>query len=163
MNFKPSNGLNPSLRSMKLLTVVGARPQFIKAAMMSRALMRFGVTETILHTGQHYDFKMSELFFDELSLACPKYNLGVGSGSHGKQTSRMLEGIEAVLLDLRPDMVMTYGEHEFYSGGNASRRPNSIFPYPTSRPVCALSTARCRKRLTGSWLITWPIFYSPQP
>jgi UDP-GlcNAc3NAcA epimerase len=110
VNFKPSNGLNPWLRSMKLLTVVGARPQFIKAAMMSRALMRFGVTETILHTGQHYDFKMSELFFDELSLACPKYNLGVGSGSHGKQTSRMLEGIEAVLLDLRPDMVMTYGD-----------------------------------------------------
>jgi UDP-GlcNAc3NAcA epimerase len=95
---------------MKLLTVVGARPQFIKAAMMSRALMRFGVTETIVHTGQHYDFKMSELFFDELNLPCPKYNLGVGSGSHGKQTSRMLEGIEALLLDLRPDMVMTYGD-----------------------------------------------------
>jgi len=95
---------------MKLVTVVGARPQFIKAAMVSRALMRSGVTETLVHTGQHYDFKMSELFFAELNLACPEYNLGVGSGSHGRQTSRMLEGIEAVLLDLRPDMVMTYGD-----------------------------------------------------
>lgn len=95
---------------MKLLSVVGARPQFVKAAMMSRALMRSGVSETLVHTGQHYDFTMSELFFAELDLPCPEYNLGVGSGSHGKQTSRMLEGIEAILLEARPDMVLTYGD-----------------------------------------------------
>jgi UDP-GlcNAc3NAcA epimerase len=95
---------------VKLLSVVGARPQFIKAAIMSQALLRSGVTEIMVHTGQHYDFKMSDLLFSELALPCPQFNLSVGSGNHGWQTSRMLEGIEAILLDLRPEMVMTYGD-----------------------------------------------------
>lgn len=97
-------------RSIKLVSIIGARPQFIKAAIMSQALLRSGVTEILVHTGQHYDFKMSDLFFSELALPCPEFNLLVGSGNHGWQTSRMLEGIEAILLDLRPDMVMTYGD-----------------------------------------------------
>jgi UDP-GlcNAc3NAcA epimerase len=93
-----------------VLSIVGARPQFIKAAVVSRALDSAGVTDVILHTGQHYDFNMSGLFFDELHIASPRYNLGVGSGPHGMQTGRMLEGIEKALEETRPDMVLLYGD-----------------------------------------------------
>jgi UDP-GlcNAc3NAcA epimerase len=93
-----------------VVSILGARPQFVKAAVVSRALVVAGVREIILHTGQHYDFEMSALFFDELGLPSPEYNLGVGSGSHGVQTGRMLEAIETVLLDVCPDMVLTYGD-----------------------------------------------------
>lgn len=98
---------------MKILTIVGARPQFIKAAAISRAIgARFStqVEEHLLHTGQHYDDVMSQVFFDELGLAQPRYNLGVGSGSHGWQTARMLEGIEQVLLNDHYDGVLIYGD-----------------------------------------------------
>lgn len=96
---------------MKVATVVGARPQFVKAAIVSRAFRQFtAVEEVLLHTGQHYDDQMSKIFFEELELPKPAYDLGVGSGSHGQQTARMLEGIEAALLDLRPDAVLLYGD-----------------------------------------------------
>ena len=78
---------------MKLLTVIGARPQFIKAAPFSEKF-RKGNEEILVHTGQHYDANMSDIFFEELMIPKPDYNLGVGSGSHGKQTAKMLEGIE---------------------------------------------------------------------
>jgi UDP-GlcNAc3NAcA epimerase len=77
---------------------------------VSRALVVAGVSEVVVHTGQHYDFYMSALFFNELDLPPPKYNLGIGSGLHGVQTGRMLEAIEAVLLDVRPEMVLVYGD-----------------------------------------------------
>ena len=94
---------------MRILTIVGARPQFVKAAVVSRALS--GRAEEILvHTGQHYDFNMSELFFRELALAAPAYNLGIGSGSHGEQTGRMLGAIEEVLGKETPDLVLVYGD-----------------------------------------------------
>jgi UDP-GlcNAc3NAcA epimerase len=94
---------------MKIVTVVGARPQFIKAAPVSRVLK--GVAEEILvHTGQHYDPMMSDIFFSELGIAHPKFHLGVGSGSHGLQTGRMLSAIEEVLISERPDWVMVYGD-----------------------------------------------------
>ena len=83
---------------MKILTVVGARPQFIKAAPVGRALRLAGVHEVLLHTGQHYDHLMSEVFFEELGISEPDYNLGVGSGTHAAQTAAMLTGIESVLL-----------------------------------------------------------------
>jgi UDP-GlcNAc3NAcA epimerase len=96
---------------MKILTVVGARPQFVKAAVVSRALLGIaGVTETIVHTGQHFDDNMSTIFFDELSIPRPKHNLGVGGGSHASNTGRMMEGIEQLMLSDQPDFVLVYGD-----------------------------------------------------
>jgi UDP-N-acetylglucosamine 2-epimerase len=94
---------------MRVLTVVGARPQFIKAAMVSRQL-RDPHTELLVHTGQHYDAAMSEAFFHELELPNPDLNLEVGSGSHGWQTARMLESLEPALLEHEPDGVIVYGD-----------------------------------------------------
>ena len=94
---------------MKIVTVIGARPQFIKASPVSRAL-RGRHQEILVHTGQHYDFSMSQIFFDELEIPAPDVNLGVGSGLHGAQTAAMLEGIERVLLSERPDLVLVYGD-----------------------------------------------------
>jgi UDP-GlcNAc3NAcA epimerase len=96
---------------LRIVTVVGARPQFIKAAMVSKALRATPTMEEItVHTGQHYDDQMSRVFFAELGIADPLYNLGIGSGTHGSQTGRMLEGIEAVLLKERPDGVLVFGD-----------------------------------------------------
>ncbi len=98
---------------MKILTVVGARPQFIKAAAFSRALLArsvAGVTEVLVHTGQHYDQKMSDVFFEELGIAAPAYNLAISGGTHGAMTGRMLEALEQVLLEQRPDWVLIYGD-----------------------------------------------------
>lgn len=94
---------------MKVLTVLGARPQFIKAAPVSRAL-RKSHTEIIVHTGQHYDANMSDIFFEELHIPKPDYHLGVGSGNHGKQTGQMLADIEAIILDEKPDYLLVYGD-----------------------------------------------------
>ena len=94
---------------MRLASIVGARPQFVKAAVVSRAL-RQQHEELIIHTGQHYDYNMSAQFFDELAIPAPDYHLGCGSGSHGAQTARMLESIEQVLIKERPDWVVVYGD-----------------------------------------------------
>lgn len=96
---------------MKIMTIVGARPQFIKAAVVSSALAQTGrINELIVHTGQHYDDQMSRVFFDELGIPRPAFNLEVGSGSHGAQTGRILESLEQVLLDEKPDLVLIYGD-----------------------------------------------------
>ena len=94
---------------MKLVTIIGARPQFIKAAPFSERF-RTSHEEVLVHTGQHYDANMSAVFFEELGMPKPHYNLGVGSGSHGKQTARMLEGIEEVLLKEKPEGLLVYGD-----------------------------------------------------
>ena len=94
---------------MRVLTVLGARPQFIKAAPVSR-ILRQHHEEFLLHTGQHYDDAMSDLFFRQLSIPTPDANLEVGSGSHGSQTGAMLTGIEVVAVDYRPDWVLVYGD-----------------------------------------------------
>jgi UDP-GlcNAc3NAcA epimerase len=95
---------------MKILTVIGARPQFIKSAPVSRALAGFGITECMVHTGQHYDPKMSDIFFRELELSAPNYHLGIGSGPHGQQTGRMMEKLEAVVMKEAPDWILVYGD-----------------------------------------------------
>lgn len=95
---------------MKVVTVVGARPQFIKAAPVSKALREAGHQEFLLHTGQHYDYGMSQVFFDELGLPEPDANLNVRSGNHGQQTGQMLIGIEDILLKEKPDWVLVFGD-----------------------------------------------------
>ncbi|CDQ41104.1 MULTISPECIES: non-hydrolyzing UDP-N-acetylglucosamine 2-epimerase [Virgibacillus] len=96
---------------MKILTVVGARPQFIKASMLSKAIQSEGKMEEILvHTGQHYDANMSTIFFNQLKLPKPDYYLGIGSGSHGEQTANMLAKLESIMISMEPDIVLVYGD-----------------------------------------------------
>jgi UDP-GlcNAc3NAcA epimerase len=110
-------------QAIKLATILGARPQFIKAAPVSRAIANSSsstsgigasadlhIDEVLIHTGQHYDEEMSDVFFKSLKLKAPKHNLHVGSASHGKQLGRMIEGLEAVLEDEHPDLVLVYGD-----------------------------------------------------
>ena len=97
----------------KIVTIIGARPQIIKSAALSRAIKKHfstSITEIIVHTGQHYDENMSQVFFDELGIPAPNYNLNVGSGSHGKQTAIMISGIEEILLNEKPDAIVLYGD-----------------------------------------------------
>jgi len=98
---------------MKLLTVVGARPQFVKAAVLSRYIRNnpsCGVSEILLHTGQHYDHNMSDVFFEEMDIPQPDISLHIGSGNHGKMTGLMLARIEEVILEQKPDVVLVYGD-----------------------------------------------------
>jgi UDP-GlcNAc3NAcA epimerase len=101
------------LKKSKILTIVGARPQIIKAAAISREIHTFfsdKIQEVILHTGQHYDANMSGIFFSELGIPQPDYNLNVGSGLHGEQTALMIKGIERVIVEEKPDLVLVYGD-----------------------------------------------------
>lgn len=98
---------------MHILTVIGARPQFIKAAVLSRYLRdnsSLGIKETLVHTGQHYDQNMSDVFFKEMDIPQPDVNLHLGSGTHGKMTGAMLAGIEELLLEKKPDALLVYGD-----------------------------------------------------
>ena len=94
---------------MRVASIVGTRPQFIKLASVSRALRQWH-EEIIIHTGQHYDYEMSALFFEELTIPAPDYHLGIGSGLHGAQTGRMLEALEKVFMQDPPDWVIVYGD-----------------------------------------------------
>ncbi len=98
---------------IKLINIVGARPQIIKASAISRAIRKYfsnSINEIIVHTGQHYDKELSDIFFDELEIHKPHYNLNVGSAGHGRQTSLMITGIEEILLKEEPDCVLLYGD-----------------------------------------------------
>ena len=93
------------------MTIVGARPQFIKAALVSRAMREHGgIEEVMVHTGQHFDANMSAAFFDELSIPDPQYNLGVGGGTHAQNTGRMMEGLERVMTQRSPELVVVFGD-----------------------------------------------------
>ena len=96
---------------MKVLTVLGARPQFIKAATVSRAIKaRDDIEEIIVHTGQHYDANMSDVFFEQLDIPRPHHNLNISGLAHGEMTGRMLEGIEKLIQQEQPDWVLVYGD-----------------------------------------------------
>lgn len=96
---------------VKIVTIVGARPQFIKAAVVSRAIAASDkITEVIIHTGQHFDPGMSDIFFNELQIPTPAYNLAIGGGTHGQNTGRMIEAIESILIKEKPDWVVVYGD-----------------------------------------------------
>jgi UDP-GlcNAc3NAcA epimerase len=98
---------------IKLLTVIGARPQIIKAAALSRAIKNtfsFQIKEYIIHTGQHYDTNMSDVFFEELGIPTPDFNLQIGSGSHGETTGKMIVALEKLMLEIKPDYVIVYGD-----------------------------------------------------
>ena len=99
---------------MKICTVIGARPQFVKAAALSSKIIelknKYDIEEVIIHTGQHYDALMSEIFFNQLNIPREKYNINVGSASHAVQTAKMLEKIEKIIISEKPDIVLTYGD-----------------------------------------------------
>lgn len=111
---------------LKIVTIIGARPQIIKAAALSRAIKtKYSqhIQEIIVHTGQHYDANMSQVFFDELGIPAPDYNLNVGSGSHGKQTATMITGIEEILLKEQPNAIVLYGDtNSTLAGGVAASK-----------------------------------------
>jgi UDP-GlcNAc3NAcA epimerase len=111
---------------MKILTVIGARPQFIKASSLSREIALIAsVDEVIVHTGQHYDSNMSDVFFQELDIPKPTYSLGIGGGSHGSQTGEMLIKIEEVILKEKPDYLLVYGDtNSTLAGALASSKLN---------------------------------------
>ena len=106
-----------------VVTILGARPQFIKAAPVSKALAAAGIDEVMIHTGQHFDDNMSELFFRELDIRKPKYNLEINGLSHGAMTGRMLEEIEKILVEEKPDLVIVYGDtNSTLAGGLAASK-----------------------------------------
>ena len=111
---------------MKILTIVGARPQFIKAAAVSHTFRNFHeIEEIILHTGQHFDKGMSEVFFEDLGIPDPKYNLNLGGLSHGAMTGQMLEAIERICINEKPDTVLVYGDtNSTLAGALAAKKLN---------------------------------------
>ena len=102
---------------LSILTIIGSRPQFIKAAPVSSALRNTGINEVIVNTGQHYDFNMSEIFINELNISKPDYNLSVGSSSHAKQTSEIICKVEEIILTVKPHAVLVYGDTNSTLGG----------------------------------------------
>ena len=98
-------------KKLKLATIIGARPQFIKAAVLSNEISkRSNVEEIIIHTGQHFDENMSQIFFEQMEIPKPDYNLGINGTMHGAMTGQMLEQIEKILIDEKPDVVVVYGD-----------------------------------------------------
>ena len=134
----------------RIVSIAGARPNFMKIAPIVAALKRRpGAFESVLvHTGQHYDEKLSQVFFDELGIPRPDINLNVGSGSHAQQTAAIMAAFEPVLAEQRVDLVLVVGDVNSTIACALVASKLGV-PSPTSRPAFAASTARCRRRSTG--------------
>ena len=115
---------------MKIVTIVGARPQFVKAAVLSRLFLAHpDFEEVLIHTGQHFDSNMSDVFFEELHIPKPHYNLEINSLGHGAMTGRMLEGIESLIIKEKPNWVMVYGDtNSTLAGALAAKKEKSSAP-----------------------------------
>lgn len=136
----------------RILTIVGARPQFIKAAAISHVIKEKypdSISEDILHTGQHYDDSMSGRFFDELDIPRPKYNLGVGSAPHGAQTATMLKNIEEVILSNTYDGIIVYGDTNSTLAGALAASKQHLPVYHIEAGL-RLSTATCPRKSIAS-------------
>lgn len=132
---------------MKIITILGARPQFIKAAVISREFAKYSrIEEIIVHTGQHYDANMSGIFFNEMRIPKPHYNLDIGGGTHGAMTGQMIERIEAIIFKEKPDLVLVYGDTNSTLAG-ALAAVKIIFLLRMLRLACVPSTCVCLKRL----------------
>ena len=131
---------------MKIVLVAGARPNFMKIAPIYAAMQKFTELEPyILHTGQHYDHALSESFFEDLALPPPSFHLGVGSGTAGEQIGRIIIACEQTFYEQSPDLVIVVGDVNSTLPAPSSHR-NSQLHLPTSKPVCDLSIAPCRKK-----------------
>ena len=139
---------------MKIVTIIGARPQFIKAAVVSRAIANYNkdvtsnsfmVTDVIVHTGQHYDRNMSDIFFEEMNIPRPNYFLDINGLSHGAMTGQMLEKIEAVLIEEKPDVVLVYGDTNTHLPAHWPRQSSILRSLMWKRDF-DLSIAKCRKK-----------------
>ncbi len=129
---------------MRVLTVIGNRPQFVKAAAVSTKL-RERAEEVLVHTGQHYDRELSEIFFEELRLPPPDHQLNVGSGTHAEQTAAIVTGLEPLLAELNPDAVLVYGDTNSTLGG-ALVAAKAQVPLAHVEAGMRSSTARCPRR-----------------
>ena len=128
---------------MRIVTIIGNRPQFVKAAAVSR-LLRERHDESIVHTGQHYDDELSRIFFEELDVPAPDRELGAGSGSNTAQTARILGELEPVLGELEPELVLVYGDTNTTLAGTLAAAQARI-AVGHVEAGCAPSTARCRR------------------
>jgi hypothetical protein len=156
----PGGGPSP----MKILSVVGARPQFVKlAAVADAAAGREDVTHVIVHTGQHYDAAMSDVFFADLRIPAPDVNLAIGSGSHGAQTGAMLTALEEVLERETAGLGARVRRHQFDARRAHSPRSSCTYRSHTWRRACARSTGPCRRSTTGCSPTTPRTCCSPRP
>ena len=131
---------------MKIVTIIGARPQFIKASALSKLIKKEKkINEIIIHTGQHYDYEMSKIFFNQLNIPKPKYNLNIKSKYHGEMTGKMIEGIEKILIKERPDYTLVYGDtNSTLAGALASK--NYIFLLFMLRQDLEVTIQKCQKK-----------------